>query len=116
MRKKQQQNDTIIIKSIKKHAQTETLERIDADTTAERVLGIRLPLSSSMTIEKKFRKKQLKEFCTSLYKSPLTHYEAHSAYQSRYKSIATLSYTVTMFTSSELMDIQKGVYIYYYPN
>ena len=59
MHKKQQPNETIIVTSIKEHSRPEKLERIDHDK-AERVLGIRLPLTGSMTIEKNFRKSQLK--------------------------------------------------------
>ena len=61
-----------------------------------------------MIIEKNYRKKQLKQFCLDLYKSPLSQYEAHSAYQTRYIPIATYPYTVTTFTSNDLEEIQKG--------
>ena len=106
-RKKTQESQTIIVKSIKKFSCPEKLERLDPDK-AERVLGIRLPLTGSMTMEKQYRTQQLKDFCTKLYKKPLSHYEAHNAYQSRYRSIATFPYTVTTFTTKELNDIQKG--------
>ena len=83
LRKKTQDNQTIIIQSIKKFSRPEKLERLDPDK-AERVLGICLPLTGSMTMEKRYRTQQLKDFCTNLYKSPLSHYEAHIAYQSMY--------------------------------
>ena len=107
MQKLQHQNETIHIQSLKSTMQSEQLVRLDPDK-AERVLGIRLPLTGSMTMEKKFRQQQLKEFCTNLYNSPLSHYEAHSAYQTRYKSIATYPYTVTTFSTKTLNEIQKS--------
>ena len=106
LKKKTKEDDKLIMTSIKNVNQEELLERLDPND-AERVLGIRLPLDGSMTAELAFRKKQLKTFCTALYKSPLTQKEAYSAYQSRYKSIATYPYTVTIFTTRELAKIQK---------
>ena len=99
-------DDKLQVTSIKNKTQVETLERLNPHD-AERVLGIRLPLDGSMKTEFEFRKQQLKEFCVSLYKSPLTQKEAYIAYQSRYKSISTYPYTVTTFTTKELAEIQK---------
>ena len=48
-------NKTIEIQSIKKNTKPEKLVRLDPND-AERVLGVRLPLTGSMTIEKKYRK------------------------------------------------------------
>ena len=101
-------NETIAIKSIKENSRPEKLLRLDPND-AERVLGVRLPLTGAMKIEKTYRKEQLKQFCSDLYKSPLLHYEAHSAYQTRYIPIATYPYTVTTFSSHELDEIQKGI-------
>ena len=99
--------DTIEVESIKQYSRPEKLMRLDPNN-AERVLGIRLPLTGSMIIEKNYRKKQLKQFCLDLYQSPLSQYEAHSAYQTRYIPIATYPYTVTTFNSNDLEEIQKG--------
>ena len=76
---KTEPQDTIEIDSIKQSSRPEKLMRLDPNN-AERVLGIRLPLTGSMIIEKNYRKKQLKQFCLDLYQSPLSQYEAHSAY------------------------------------
>ena len=82
------------------------VERINPDK-AERVLGVRLPLTGDMMIEKTFRKQQLLEFSKKLYRAPLSNYEAHIAYQSRYLSIAKYPLPVTIFTDSQLDEIQK---------
>ena len=74
---------------------------------AERVLGIRLPLMGDMKIELEYRKNYLLEFCKRLYNAPLSHYDAHVAYQSQYKSMATYPFTVTTFSSTQLDEMQK---------
>ena len=104
---KKQQSGTIRTKSIKDTYRVQELERLEPHE-AERVLGIRLPLTGDMKIEYKYRKKQLQLFCHDLYKAPLTHYEAHVAYQTRFQPIATYPYPVTQFTTQELHTIQKG--------
>ena len=103
---KQKYPGTVEVSSIKNTDQTESLERLDPNQ-AERVLGIRLLLTGEMKYEFEYRRSQLLQFGQKLYKSPLTHKEVHSAYQSRYKSIATYPYTITTFTTSELNQIQK---------
>ena len=108
---KQKTPGTVTISSIKNTTQTEELERLDPNQ-AERVLGIRLPLTGAMKDELKFRRKQLTEFSLRLYKSPLTHKEAHNAYQTRYRTIATYPYPVMIFTTKELEAIQrKAIYL-----
>ena len=97
---------TVEISSILNQQKTEKLERLDP-TEAERVLGIRLPLSGDMDQELKHRVKQLEDFSSKLYNSPLSHHEAYSAFRSRYISIATYPYTVTTFSTKELDLIQK---------
>ena len=94
------------VRSVKNDAKAERMERLEP-THAERVLGIRLPLSGSMKTELNYRKKQLKNFCTKLYRSPLSQKDAYSAYQSRYKSIASYPYPVTTFTTSNINEIQS---------
>ena len=51
-----------------------------------------------------------------MYKSPLSQNEGHNTYQTRYKPIATFPYIVTIFTSSELCEIQKGSIALFLPN
>ena len=100
------QEEKLAVCSIKNKQKQEFLERLEP-THAERVLGVRLPLSGSMTTEFHFRKKQLKEFSTRLYKSPLQQKDAYSAFQTRYKSIASYPYPVTTFSTKEVHEIQK---------
>ena len=97
----------IEIRSIKNNEKKEYLERLDPNH-AERVLGIRLPLTGEMTEELQYRKKNLRQFCQKLYNSPISNYETHIAYQSRYKAISRYPYTVTTFSSKELNEIQKN--------
>ena len=104
--RKNKDEETINIQSIKSGSKQEKLGRLDPDQ-AERVLGVRIPLSGSMSSELRFRKKNLKTFCTKFFNAPLSTYEAHLAYQTRYKPISTYPYPVTSFTSSELEAIQK---------
>ena len=104
--KKNKHPGTVQISSILDKETKVTLGRLDP-TEAERVLGIRLPLSGGMEHEHKFRKKQLDDFGTKLYNAPLTHYEAYSAFRSCYLTIASYPYTVTTFTTKELQQIQQ---------
>ena len=98
-------NETIKISSI--HDDTpKQVERIDPDN-AERVLGIRLPLTGDMSIEKDYRKEQLLSFCKKLYRSPLNTYDAHIAFQSRYIPKAKYPLPVTTFSPAQLNEIQK---------
>ena len=60
-----------------------------------------------MDIEYKYRKEKLNDFGKSLYKAPLTHYEAYVAYQSRYQSIASYPFPVTTFSTKQLETMQK---------
>ena len=102
------EEETIKLQSKKEgHISTECVERIDPNQ-AERVLGIRLPLTGDMNIECGFRKKQLLEFSKRLYKSSLTTYEAHSAYLSRYIPIAKYPFPVTTFNNAQLETMQRG--------
>ena len=103
---KKDDEKNLTITSVLDTSNEQQLKRIDPHQ-AERVLGIRLPLTGKMTIEMNFRKEQLLDFCKSLYKAPLSHYEAHVAYQSRYKSIAKYPFPITTFSSSQLDEIQK---------
>ena len=97
----------IEIKSIKNTGKKEFMERLDPDQ-AERVLGVRLPLTGEMKEELKYRKRNLRKFCQKLYNSPLTNHEAHVAYQTRYKPISRYPYTVTTFSNKELNEIQRN--------
>lgn len=56
------------IKPIKENSQQEKHERLDP-WEAERILGLSLPITGSMTEELKFRKKQLDQFGQQIYKS-----------------------------------------------
>ena len=100
------EEDTIKITSVHNGENEQHLERLDPDK-AERILGIRLPLTGSMEIECAYRKKNLLDFCKKLYKAPLSNYDTHIAYQSRYKAIAWYPFPVTLFSPAQLEDIQK---------
>ena len=106
METKDQAPGTVNITSIKTHSKEERLERLNP-WEAERILGLRIPLTGSMGTELKFRKEQLDEFGKSMYKAPLNQQEAHVAYQSRYKPKAKYPLPVTIFTTTELMEMQK---------
>ena len=66
-----------------------------------------MPLTGEMKIELQHRRQHLQQFCLDLYKSPLTNYDAHVAYQTRYQPIAKYPYPATLFSSKELESIQK---------
>ena len=102
---KQQEGGTVTMTSTTDGVE-EKLERLEPWET-ERILGLRLPLTGSMTNELKFRKKKLDTFGTKMYKAPLTQVEAHIALQTRYYPMAKYPLPVTMFTTSELMEMQK---------
>ena len=84
----------------------ESLERIEP-WEAERILGLRLPLTGSMQNELKYRKDKLEKFGERFYKAPLSNYDAQIAFQSRYRPMATYPLPVTTFLTSELAEMQK---------
>ena len=60
-----------------------------------------------MKYELEYSKEQLFDFSKKLYAAPLTQYESHVAYQSRYKAFAKYPFPVTLFYRDQLDDIQK---------
>ena len=97
---------TVMSESLLDKSQKYSLERIDPGD-AERVLGVRLPLTGSMETEFKYRKQQLLQFGKALYRAPLTHYETQVAFQSRYQPMASYPLPVTLFSTTQLNEIQK---------
>jgi len=85
---------------------TETLKRMEP-WEAERVLGIRLPMTGEMNTEFTFRKEQMETLGTRLYAAPFTPTDAAIVYQSRYKPMIRYCLPVTTFTQEELNKIQK---------
>ena len=64
----------------------DTLERIEP-WNAERVLGLRLPMTGNMATEFAFRKKQIKTLGNRIYKAPFTPHDVYVVYQSRYMAM-----------------------------
>ena len=86
----------------------ETLTQIDP-TQAERILGVRLPMSGSMEHEHKYRKKQIQSLATQVSNSPFQPHDAQMVYQSRYKAMIQYPLPLTKFTVNQLHTIQKPI-------
>ena len=99
------QNETITI-SDKSDYNTEILERLEPDN-AERMLGLRLPMTGAMTKEYQYRKNQMETLGQRLYSAPFTPDDAYTVYQSRYKPMIRYALPITIFTEEELNEIQK---------
>ncbi len=76
---------------------------------AERVLGVRLPMSGKMDVEYKFRLHQMKDFAQLVARAPLTPFDAFMVYQSRYCPMIKFPLPVTIFTEKECHNLQKPV-------
>ena len=59
----------------------------------------------------KHNKEHNSQFGVKMYNAPLTHQEAYSAFCSRYATIATYPYTVTIFKTKELHQIQQKPFL-----
>ena len=86
----------------------EKLARLDP-TQAERILGMRLPMSGSMEHEFEFRKNQMKALSTKVGNSPFQPHDAQMVYQSRYKAMIQYPLPLTTFTVNQLHTIQKPI-------
>ena len=84
----------------------DTIERINP-WEAERVLGLRIPMTGEMNTELKYRVKQSTTLATRLYAAPFTPHDAYTVYNCRYKSMIRYCLPVTTFTEDKLNEIQK---------
>ena len=74
---------------------------------ADRVLGLRLPMTGSMTKEYNYRLQQTKMLAKKLYNAPFSHQEAYQVYYTRYKPIVCYPLSVTLFNTNQCDQIQK---------
>ena len=74
---------------------------------ADRVLGLRLPMTGSMSLEYEYRMKQIKTLAKKLYTAPFSHQEAYQVYFSRYRPIVCYPLPVTLFSIKQCDQIQK---------
>ena len=89
----------------------DTLERLEP-WEADRMLGLRLPMTGEMTIEKNYRKKQMENLGHKLYAAPFSPNDAYVVYQCRYKSMVRYCLPVSIFKEEELQEIQqKFIYL-----
>ena len=102
--------DTIVIHSELAGGPDDTLERIEP-WDAERVLGLRLPMTGSMKFEYKYRKKQIDEMAEIMYQAPFTAHDAYIVYSVRYRAIIRYALPITTFTTTQLDEIQKKLFI-----
>ena len=105
-------NDTLTI--VPEGGTKETLHRLDYNE-AERILGIRLPMSGEMTHEFKHRKKQMLTFAAKINNAPFQPHDAHVVYQSRYRAMIQYPLPITTFTTNQLHTIQKPVIFHLLP-
>ena len=106
MNKKELPGTITVTSTLYPNSNPDSFQRLEP-WEATRVLGIRIPMTGQMNHEKKYRKKQMKEFGTKLYSAPLTHQESYIAYETRYKPMIRYPLQVTTFTAKECTDIQK---------
>lgn len=102
-------NSTLEIKMsspIDPNKREECYQRLDP-WEADRVLGVRLPMDGNMREEYKYRLEQAKTFTRKLINAPLSHYDAHVVYESRYRPMVSYPLSVTTFSSKQCNEIQK---------
>ena len=81
-------------------------------SAAQRVLGLRLPMTGDMTTEYNYRVKQIRKFAKKVYNAPLSHYDAWVIYESRYRAMIKYPLPVTTFSEQQCHEIQRH-FIYY---
>ena len=110
--KMSENNDTLTI--VPDGGTEETLHRLEYNE-AERILGIRIPISGEMTTEFKFRRNQMKEFAHKISNSTLKPYDAHVVYQSRYRAMIQYPLPITTFSTAQLQTLQKPIIFHLLP-
>ena len=111
---KEEYPGTVVAESVLNQGSTEQLERLNP-WEAEKILGVHLPPNGSMEIEAKMRKKKLDKFGNAMIKAPLNPIESHIAYKSRYVPKATYPFPVTLFTTTQLHEMQRKAVFYMLP-
>jgi hypothetical protein len=89
-----------------KHNKDITLERIEP-WEAERVLGVRIPMSGGMKHEYAYRKKQLSTLSKRVYNAPFDPQDAFMVYSCRYRPMIVFLLPVTTFTENQCAALQK---------
>lgn len=84
------------------------LERLEP-WKAERVLGVRVPLTGEMKWEYNFRMKQMKTLAKRLYTSPFDFRDSYMVYAFRYRPMIKFPLPVTTFSREECHELQKPV-------
>ena len=77
------EDNSTMISTTDESSNNESLTRLDP-SKAERILGLRLPMTWSMDQEYNFRNNQIQTLASKVEKSPFQPHDAQMAYQSGY--------------------------------
>lgn len=107
-------NKTVTIRTTENGSKECKLGRLEPEQ-AERILGIRLPMTGEMTREYDYRLKQMNELALTVYRSPFSPRDTAIIYQTRYKPMIRYALPITNFSSTELHEIQRKFIFYLLP-
>ena len=100
------QDEVVVQSALDPHKGKYTLTRIEPNE-ANRVLGIRLPMTGNMIQEFEYRCKQADKYSVKLRNAPLNTLDSFMVYSGRYRPMIKYPLPVTLFNEDQCHTIQK---------